>query len=150
MDAAETPVVAADPPAARMLGWASLAIASIAFVAAFIGLWLGLTPSPTSTLIDENPPLVMADPDSSVRAAVCRAFGEMGDKAKLKKVGDALLEAMEKDLAEEVRRDAYQAFRTIAGSGVPDYNAVGTAESRADAVEKIRSWFSTQGWKDQT
>lgn len=54
MDAAETQRVAADPPMTRRLGRASLAIAAFALAAAAAGLWLGLRPSPTSVLVNQN------------------------------------------------------------------------------------------------
>ncbi len=101
-----------------------------------------------TTVTDENPPLKLRDADPSVRAAACRGLGEMKGQAKAKSVANALLDAMDKDIGEEVRKEAYNALCAIAGGALDAFNATDTQETRSAVVVKIREKIDAQNWPE--
>lgn len=101
-----------------------------------------------TSLIDEDPPLKLRDPDAAVRASVCMALGELKEKARAKSVGDALLYALENDISEEVRREAYIALGLIGGDAPPEYSATDTQEVRSGNVMKIKQWVEMKNWPE--
>ncbi len=99
-------------------------------------------------LVDQNPPLLLKDPDPAVRAAVCRGLGTMGDNAKFRDVGEKLLEAIATEDSEQIRRDAYSALRAINGADIPLYDAAATAEMRRTQLQDIKAkWWAAAAWK---
>ncbi len=92
-------------------------------------------------IMDENAPRVLRDPDPAVRAAACRALGEIGDHSQF--TIEALFAGMSDD-AEEVRQQAYASIRRIVGKDVAKKHTLKIREGEGKNAEdhEYKGWYS--------